>query len=1097
MSLGPFELKEPVGRGGTGVVYRGVHATTGLDVAVKVFHRAVQRSRSAPETFRNEVRAVASLTHPGIVWVFDAGTVDEQAAEDSGGALVKGNPYLAMELASGGTLATWSPPSYDEVHALLEELLSALAHAHARNVVHRDLKPGNVLLCTHHDVRPGWKLTDFGIAANFEQTQEKSLSTGIVGTLSYMSPEQISGSWRWFGPWTDLYSLGCVLYRVLGGVRPWANVRGAALLTAHLERQPEPLRSGVPLPAGFDGWLATLLQKRPQERFPTAFDALEALRALGPPGHVPPPREDPETSGGSWPPPRLVGAGLGLMPFRTPPLVGRQVERRLLWRLLSEAIEEGRSKVVLIRGPTGVGKTRLAKWVAEVGHERLGLPFLLGEARRGEAPSVALSRPLRRWLRIDRLSSDDRTHLLRQRFPGAEAPWLEELGSTLAAEEEGDEITGEGARLVISEALARIGTPKGGCVLVLDDAHASPDVLSFCQMLARSARRGVAIVAVVALSDEGLSEDQAASDLARELEELAVGTVVLGPLQRDDHSRMVSAMLPMDATLAAQLGERTGFNPMHSVQVLQDWARSGALSRSAAGYVLEGPTPNVPPMDDVWQRRLQAVVGDLPHAAQGLLECAATLGSQVDEGEWQRVTDDPQAVFGAKGQVVLLPENARMRSVLRGRLLAARLVEETASGWAFVHEMFREFVLEVARAEGRLARHHRACARMLLHTKGSHRFAERIGRHLLAGHRPESAIPQLRLGIHRRRQQAGEAAALPLLALLKSALEQAKVPASERPWCELAVLRGDVLVRLGRLDQARQEAIRAMQIAESTGATELGVRATWILARVLVAEGDPAAADSHLADAEDRMAGIEDPGLLGQIHAARSRCARERGELGPSRGHAVMAAQALAAAGADARVAEAWQVLGEDALADGRLDDAERFASHAWRRQHQSPVGQAVSERLLGQVALARGDLEAARRRLRHAADTLRRLGNAQADQAMLALAQVHLAREAWADAQTVATSLMRLRGFEPYAPSHVAAHCVLAAACAGAGDWVAFDAHLERVDHAKLRVRTYKPEIEATLGLAAQRSRAAGEPARAAKAHTLAAAFGRNAVEW
>src|SRR5688500_9201767 len=121
-----------------GVVWKGTHRESGLPVAVKVLHRAALKDGSPPPSFRNEVRAVAALDHPGIVWVFDVGDVPEEAAVASGGMLEEGSPYLAMEYASGGTLSEFAARGWEPVRVLLLDLLDALGHAHARQVVHRD-----------------------------------------------------------------------------------------------------------------------------------------------------------------------------------------------------------------------------------------------------------------------------------------------------------------------------------------------------------------------------------------------------------------------------------------------------------------------------------------------------------------------------------------------------------------------------------------------------------------------------------------------------------------------------------------------------------------------------------------------------------------------------------------------------------------------------------------------------------------------------------------------------------------------------------------------------------------------------------------------
>ncbi|MEM6927742.1 MAG: serine/threonine-protein kinase, partial [Myxococcota bacterium] len=543
IELGPFDLKEPVGRGGTGVVYRGVHRETGLPVAVKVLHPGAMRNGAPPEAFRNEVKAIAALDHPSIIWIVDVGLVDDVAHEQSNHTLTRGHPYLAMEYASGGTLGEWIPPDFDAVFAMLQDLLGALAHGHARSLVHRDLKPGNVLRCTDADVRPGWKLTDFGIATNFERTVERSLPGGIVGTLSYMSPEQITGNWRMFGPWTDLYALGCVVYKVLAGRRPWDTARGAALFAAHLERRPDPLRSKIPVPDGFHEWVAVLMEKRPQDRFQTAAEAALALEHLtqrsdaqapSPEDEawgidrdtevIALPREGREPSGlpRDWrahetppPPPRLMGAGLSVLGLRPPPLVGRVHERNVLWSNLRRTALSGERHLVVLRGHRGVGKTRLARWVGEQAHELAGLPFLIGEARRGEPPEMATARPLRRWLHTERLNPEERLLRIRDTFDDATDEWCQDLSALLGDEPAGElgALGDEMRHVALGQALARLGDPTRPNVLVLDDAQASDDLLRFVLHLMAAPNEGAATLIVVVLQEEALVRESPVAPL--------------------------------------------------------------------------------------------------------------------------------------------------------------------------------------------------------------------------------------------------------------------------------------------------------------------------------------------------------------------------------------------------------------------------------------------------------------------------------------------------------------------------------------------------------------------------------------------------------
>lgn len=263
------------------MVWRGFHIASGLPVAVKVMtgdHREEEYRRE----FRNEVRAMAALNHPGIAMVLDHGEVGLETAEESGGQVRHGALYLVMEFASGGTLHKIRRPlPWHELRAVVLSLLDALAHGHARNLIHRDLKPGNVLLCNQDDERPGLKLTDYGIAHLLDWHVRTGSLEAMAGTLQYMAPEQILGRWRNYGPWTDLYSLGCVAYRLASGVLPFHGKRGAKLLRAHLHDEAPLLRARNPVPPGFPGWIRRLLAKEREERFQCAADAAWALSALG------------------------------------------------------------------------------------------------------------------------------------------------------------------------------------------------------------------------------------------------------------------------------------------------------------------------------------------------------------------------------------------------------------------------------------------------------------------------------------------------------------------------------------------------------------------------------------------------------------------------------------------------------------------------------------------------------------------------------------------------------------------------------------------------------------------------------------------------
>ena len=283
INLGPFELEHPIGRGGMAEVWQGMHRRQGVPIALKVITTEQARNEHFLDAFRNEVRAVAGLDHPGVVMVFDYGTVSERAQDDSNGRLVAGSPYLAMELATGGSLAQVTRTfQWRELRQVLRALLDSLAHAHARGVIHRDIKPGNVLRATQADLRPGIKLSDFGLAHALERRTKPSEFEEIAGTPQYMAPEQFEGRWRDFGPWTDLYAVGIMTYELIAGHRPYDSEDFWELFYAHQQGPPR-LKTDTPLPLGFDEWLERLMDPRPHRRFQRAADAAWALHRLSNP----------------------------------------------------------------------------------------------------------------------------------------------------------------------------------------------------------------------------------------------------------------------------------------------------------------------------------------------------------------------------------------------------------------------------------------------------------------------------------------------------------------------------------------------------------------------------------------------------------------------------------------------------------------------------------------------------------------------------------------------------------------------------------------------------------------------------------------------
>ena len=281
---GSFELVEPVGEGAMARVWRARHARQDIAVAVKTVSKNHLGGVDSVQRFRAEAEAQAGLHHPGIVEVFDVGVITEEEASRSEGELVSGSAYLAMEYAPGGTLAdTGLPASWAEVRDVLLVVLDALAHSHARDVVHRDLKPENVLSFPDAPRAGRYKLSDFGLAhalAPMRPGGTREVALAAAGTPHYMAPEQCRGEWRRFGPWTDLYALGCIAFQLVSGQPPYAGPTAQAAVMGHIHEPIPALRPRFPIPGDLEGWIRAMLAKSPAERYRRAADAAMGLERL-------------------------------------------------------------------------------------------------------------------------------------------------------------------------------------------------------------------------------------------------------------------------------------------------------------------------------------------------------------------------------------------------------------------------------------------------------------------------------------------------------------------------------------------------------------------------------------------------------------------------------------------------------------------------------------------------------------------------------------------------------------------------------------------------------------------------------------------------
>ena len=264
--FGDYELLEEIGRGGMGVVYRAVQRSLGRTVAIKMLLRRDLASSADLARFRSEAEAAAQLDHPGIVPIFEVGEHD-------------GLPFYSMRFIEGTTLAKRLaqgslPPR--EAAALLAKVADAVQAAHSRGVLHRDLKPSNILIDSGGEPL----VSDFGLAKRLEDTDSVTYTGAILGTPSYMSPEQAAGSRGEVGPASDVWSLGAILYQTLCGRPPFQASSPMDTLLAVLESDPPMPRSIVPTADRDLEMIALKSLQKPQDlRYSSAADLAADLRA--------------------------------------------------------------------------------------------------------------------------------------------------------------------------------------------------------------------------------------------------------------------------------------------------------------------------------------------------------------------------------------------------------------------------------------------------------------------------------------------------------------------------------------------------------------------------------------------------------------------------------------------------------------------------------------------------------------------------------------------------------------------------------------------------------------------------------------------------
>ena len=1053
--LGPFTLLAPLGEGGMGVVWSARFGER--EVALKWI-----RDDLDDTGLLDEAAVVARLQHPHIVEVLDFGVSTDADPAVQQGILPSGRSWVAMELVPDGSLAEAAPTmGWEDVRLALLQLLDALAHSHAHGVLHRDVKPANVLRDG-----PIWRLADFGIAQVVGEDEQIR-----AGTMHTMPPEQLQGFWRDYGPPTDLYAVGATAWALVTG--RW--LQGSVGDVLGRKKLPE-LQPRIPVPDGLHRWLQGMLAPDPLDRFAKASDAAFALAALGSADsgtggaplpqsgatfslqaltrtmpvtpmwadlHVRPNRVRPQAAPPplDWrtPPrafPRTDALGLGLVGLRPIPFVGREAELDALWAALLEVHRSVSAQAVVVAGPARSGRSRLIEAFAQRASE-LGAAEVLHLAAGAPDPVRVL---LEQTLRLTDLSQEERSARIDREAGrlGADAP---EVGILQRA------LNGRVDRWSVLTTLVAIASQDRPVILVIDDADQNPASLAIVRRwLGLRDVASQAVLVVLASTAAG----------AEPLVAVGATPLAIGPIPPSRWDALVHGALGLERSLARRLSVRVAGDPDVLRQTLAEWHRRGWLVPDAAGFVLAEPgaIDALPVGGERWQGEWREVSARLDAPARTAMELLAVLGAAADDARWE-------AACAAAG----LPSPSRLDLSPAFR---AGLLGRNGSGVVLAGGGLGLVIRAAARAAGRLEALHGWCADGLAEVGPTWAHTE----HLFGAGRTEEAV---------RAAIRGGWDLLPISRELATRLLERALAAAatlpEDPERDALLLEklGWIRYSGGDRPEAERYASQALVLADQLDSMELRAAALHTLGRVARDAGRAEEGEQMLREAADGFETTR-PDSAGYVRCTLLEIQSDRDPDGAMREaerltkhpHPMVRAMALQSL---ARFELRWGRIGAAELrareavavaeADGRLDQASG-----------SLLTLCTILRRLGRDDEAAG---AVRRALSLTDPASRAAVMARANLGMLAASAGDWAesRRCWTACQEWAERTGERLLLGPFLLSRLPD-------LAAARDWEALDATLERGARLSAEAGMWHPDALILVERAAGLCRDAGETARA-----------------
>ncbi len=991
------------------------------------------QASSQSSRVREAVRRMSQARHAGIAPVLHFGIVGAEQARRSGGLLPKGRLYCLTEAPRGPAIqARRRPLGWRRLREAVLELLTTLGWLHARGLIHGDLSSGGVEIDDDGHVR----VRDVGLRLAAEQD-------GLVPVrqTQRLPPELRSGRWREVGPWTDLYMLGRMVEQVLGD---------------DLERLPV-----------VQAWVERLLDRR--NRLLRAADARRVLLSL----------EGRSTD---------VYAPMVSRKGRTLPaaeagsdLVGREDTCVELWSQLGEVRSDGGVRLVLLQGSSGVGKTAVAEWLCRRAHEA-GVATVLRTEYSETSERTGLARMVANYLGVGGQDDPELDARLTQRLDALgienlyERRGLADLvkrssSSTLR------ELAGRRDALVrrfLEHCSDPPGGPRRAVLLCMEDVHQGLEALAFVRHLLVQGQN-LPVLVLLTARDEDLEDSLAGEAVSVLFQEAGSrgSRLSLRALSVEDQVRLARDRLGVPEELARQVAFRTRGNPLHAVQLVAAWHDRGLVTRSPEGQLkLVGDRPLALPdaMDAVWLDRLSVAIPQRTSDEWLAMEVAAVLGRSVDLKDWTAVCER----WGVKPCTHLI-----------GPLCDRELLQaEGVDGFRFSYASLQLALEKVARREGRLEAHHRACAAVL--ADGGQ--PERLAVHHLGAGDAELALEPLIEAAEQRIGLGDFEHAERLIALWGEAMEAARHYVEDHR----RTIGWTLLARIRRGQSRTSEAFELAQRAEQ--------RARWSNDPVLIGEalvemglaardlGDLGHALSCLTQAEALFEVAKEARSLARSRLEAAAVLGDLGAFDDAWTRYDMARTFCEDVGDGIGMAEAIRGQGDLEIRRGDLELAMGLLNQA-RREFEAvgyPQGAAGCHNSLGRLAQVSGDLAEAERHYRACERIARGAGDSHAAIAQANRGVVLVLQGQYAEARRVlevALEQLEARSL----PQHVAACRVhLLPALAGIEDWAGVDAHYGLGVAMLLQLDQVDPALGGSALLAGDLA-AETQPVRARKLYELA----------